>query len=84
VSNAKVNAMLDTMTPDLPEAIRYLTQNHIRADDRALPALPVSTPTRPRRRTRNRQMRERRTAYLMGAFGILLGSIELYIVLSYF
>lgn len=76
--------MLDTMTPDLPEAIRYLTQTHARRDVRALPALPVAVPGRPRRKRRNRQMRERRTAYLMGAFGILLGSIELYIVLSYF
>lgn len=36
--------------------------------------------SRPRRRYRNRQMRERRTAYALMVFGIVLACVEIFIV----
>ena len=39
-----------------------------------------TTGTRP---FRTRKMRERRTAYVMTAFGLLLGGLELFILLHY-
>jgi hypothetical protein len=73
--------MLDSLSPDMPETIRYLSQTEnddIGGGDRSA-APPVRS-----RRMRNRKMREKRTAYAMMAFGLLLGLLELYIVLSYF
>jgi hypothetical protein len=63
------------MTPELPQSIRYLIQ-----PDKTRP-VPVKRYRR--RQPRDRQMRERRTAYFMMFFGIVLGSLELFIVLSY-
>jgi hypothetical protein len=63
------------MTPGLPQSIRYLVQ-----PDRARPA---AVKKHRRRQPRDRQMRERRTAYIMMFFGIVLGGLELFIVLSY-
>jgi hypothetical protein len=83
LSNAKVNAMLDSLSPDMPETIRYLAKDQ--AQDRRRPSSSsAAPPVRARGRRRNRQMREKRTAYIMMAFGLLLGALELYIVLSYF
>jgi hypothetical protein len=73
--------MLDSLSPDMPETIRYLSQTEnddIGGGSRSL------VPPPPSRRLRNRKMREKRTAYAMMAFGLLLGVLELYIVLSYF
>lgn len=44
-----------------------------------------ATKAKPRQQLRrpNRQMRERRTAYAMMAFGLLLGGLELFIVFHY-
>jgi hypothetical protein len=72
--------MLDSLSPDMPETIRYLSQTD--ADDRRPNRSPTHQPVRSRR-LRNRKMREKRTAYAMMAFGLLLGALELYIVLSY-
>ncbi len=74
--------MLDSLSPDMPETIRYLAHDPVRDRDPGMPSSAISSP-RPRRR-RNRQMREKRTAHAMMAFGLLLGALELYIVLSYF
>jgi hypothetical protein len=63
------------MTPELPQSIRYLVQ-----PDRTRPA---AVKKHRRRQPRDRQMRERRTAYIMMFFGIVLGGLELFIVLSY-
>jgi hypothetical protein len=67
--------VLDSMTPELPQSIRYLIHR-----DKTRPA-PVRKYRR--RQPRDRQMRERRTAYIMMFFGIVLGGLELFIVLSY-
>lgn len=67
--------MLDSMTPELPQSIRYLA--------RSGSAQPGAVNKKRHRRSRDRQMRERRTACIMMIFGIVLGSLELYIVLSY-
>lgn len=72
--------MLDSLSPDMPDTIRYLSQTD--ADGRES-SRSVPPPARSRR-LRNRKMREKRTAYAMMAFGLLLGVLELYIVLSYF
>lgn len=63
--------MLHSMTPERSQSIQALS--------RSGRALPVPA----RRRSRDRQMRERRTACIMMMFGIVLGSLELYIILSY-
>ncbi len=68
--------MLDSLSPDMPETIRYLSQDQTQ-DSRSTPQPPRA------RRLRNRKMREKRTAYAMMAFGLLLGALEVYIVLSY-
>jgi hypothetical protein len=73
--------MLDTLSPDMPETIRYLSsRNQVHSD-------PVAGPERTappsRRRRQSRQMRERRTAWIMMGFGLVLGALELFIVLSY-
>ena len=67
--------MLDSMTPELPQSIRYLVQPD--------GPRPAAVKRHRRRQPRDRQMRERRTAYIMMFFGIVLGGLELFIVLSY-
>jgi hypothetical protein len=67
--------VLDSMTPELPQSIRYLIQPDT--------VHPTTVKKHRRRQPRDRQMRERRTAYIMMFFGIVLGGLELFIVLSY-
>lgn len=74
--------MLDSLSPDMPETIRYLAKDHTL--DHRLSGSSSASPSTHGRRRRNRQMREKRTAYIMMGFGLLLGALELYIVLSYF
>ena len=71
----EVNAMLDTSTPDLPDALRTLSQRR----QRALGPRQGEA----RQRPRNRRMRARRTAAIMVAFGIVLGCVEMIILLAY-
>jgi hypothetical protein len=74
--------MLDSLSPDMPETIRYLAQDQ--TQDKVSDTMSSGNRSdRPRLR-KNRQMREKRTAHAMMAFGLLLGALELYIVLSYF
>jgi hypothetical protein len=69
----EVNAMLDTSTPDLTDALRLLSQHR-----------PLGPPQgEVRRPPRKRRMRARRTAAIMVGFGIVLGGVELLILLSY-
>lgn len=43
---------------------------------------PNFLPLRPHKAMRNRQMRERRTALALMAFGIVLACVELYVILG--
>lgn len=74
--------MLDTHAPNLTESIRVLVHD---SDERhhRVAALTPTAKTRPGRRLRNRQVREKRTFQAMFAFGLLLGGLELFIVLHY-
>ncbi|AYG58908.1 hypothetical protein [Rhizobium jaguaris] len=74
--------MLDTHSPNLTESIRFLVRD---SDERhyRTAASASAGGARPKRRLRNRQIREKRTFYAMFAFGLLLGGLELFIVLHY-
>ncbi|MBB5572316.1 MULTISPECIES: hypothetical protein [Rhizobium] len=72
--------MLETHSTNLAESIRFL----VRGSDERRQRIVASTPTAkapPKRRLRDRRVRERRTFYAMFAFGLLLGGLELFIVL---
>lgn len=73
--------MRDILT-HMPEAAeRLIRTGEPRNDIKAGfdPAEPGPS-SRPRRRYRNRQMRERRTAYALMTFGIVLACIEIFII----
>jgi hypothetical protein len=67
--------MLETSTPELPDALRRLV------DDGLRPAARMRR--RARRPPAARRMRARRTAAIMIVFGIVLGGVEMFILLSY-
>ncbi|MDK4737292.1 hypothetical protein ACXHXG_29780 [Rhizobium sp. LEGMi198b] len=72
--------MLDTHSPNLTEAIRSLVRDSRERRHPITASAPVGK-AQPKRRLRNRQVRERRTFYAMFAFGLLLSGLELFIVL---
>lgn len=74
--------MLDTHSPNLTESIRFLVHDSDERHHRIAPSAPIGS-VLPKRRLRNRQVREKRTFYAMFAFGLLLGALELFIVLHY-
>lgn len=74
--------MLDTHSPNLTESIRFLVHDSDERHHRVAAPAPVVS-VQPKRRLRNRQVREKRTFYAMFAFGLLLGTLELFIVLHY-
>jgi hypothetical protein len=74
--------MLDTHSPNLTEAIRFLVRDSDERHHRIAASAPFGK-AQPKRRLRNRQIREKRTFHAMFAFGLLLGSLELFIVLHY-
>ncbi|WP_037152098.1 hypothetical protein [Rhizobium freirei] len=74
--------MLDTRAPNLTESIRVLVHNSDERHQRTIASAPA-TKTEPKRQSRNRRFREKRTFWSMLAFGLLLGGLELFIVLHY-
>jgi hypothetical protein len=74
--------MLDTHSPNLTESIRFLVHDSDKRHHRVAASVPAGK-VQPKRRLRNRQVREKRTFYAMFAFGLLLGALELFIVLHY-
>ncbi|QND46924.1 hypothetical protein HB780_14380 [Rhizobium lusitanum] len=74
--------MLDTHSPNLTESIRFLVHDSDKRHQRVAASAPIGK-LQPKRRLRNRQVREKRTFYAMFAFGLLLGALELFIVLHY-
>ncbi|MBB3453498.1 hypothetical protein FHT86_001754 [Rhizobium sp. BK313] len=74
--------MLDTHSPNLTEAIRFLVRDSDERHDR-IAASALAGKAQRKLRLRNRQIREKRTFYAMFAFGLLLGGLELFIVLHY-
>ncbi|CAN7261429.1 hypothetical protein LJR251_001109 [Rhizobium rhizogenes] len=74
--------MLDTHSPNLTESIRFLVHDSDERHHRVAASAPAGK-VQPKRRLRNRQVREKRTFYAMFAFGLLLGALEFFIVLHY-
>jgi len=74
--------MLDTHSPNLTKSIRFLVHDSDERRYRVAASAPTSK-IQPKRRLRNRQVREKRTFRAMFAFGLLLGALELFIVLHY-
>lgn len=74
--------MLETHAPTLAESIRILVHNSDEKHHRGAASAPA-TRIRPRRQRPDREVREKRTFWAMLVFGLLLGSLELFIVLHY-
>ncbi|MEF0939027.1 hypothetical protein [Rhizobium sp. BR 362] len=72
--------MLDTHSPNLTKAIRFLVRESRERRHRIAAPGPVSK-AGSKRRLGNRQVRERHTFFAMFALGLLLGGLELFIVL---
>ncbi len=66
----------------LPATVAFVLQTKVATMRDFMSSNPL--PARPRRTTRTRQMRERRTAQALMIFGVVLAAVELYVILGTF